>query len=371
MSTISSRFFVEAIDDGSTLHGSLLSTKPLTQAWVSGDTAVPDWRTPANQPTVYVDLVNGTERVAADAGGTWYYNGNEIDFTTDTRFVLVNDYTPSGFSHPVPAIRIVSNLATSQNVNIDSLNYDGSYTLAGAAIGFSVGTFVRITSVTAVGGYGIVYFLNSSIVTQDHQKVYMYGEMYGADGTLMDAGAYSTQWFLNEESIGNGDTIEYDGHTYRHGKIISEDDSLGAAKEIVDNSVVACTFTKISDPSISFTVREEVDDRTDPEQMYIQYSGGDGINAQLHAGQSITFSIWMGKMDDSTPDTSWNTFAFKLLKSDGTEYTDVVTGINNVGQDGWRTYNNPSGSVVTLTFSYNVVKTLFQKYLTVIARASK
>ena len=59
MSTISNRFFIEAIDDGSTLHGSLLSTKPLTQALVSSGAAVPDWTVAANQPIVYVDLING------------------------------------------------------------------------------------------------------------------------------------------------------------------------------------------------------------------------------------------------------------------------------------------------------------------------
>ena len=78
MSTVSNRFYVEAIDDGSTLHGQLLSTKALTQAW-NGSAAIPDWTQAANQPIVFVDLLSGSQKVTPDAGGTWYYNNQEIE----------------------------------------------------------------------------------------------------------------------------------------------------------------------------------------------------------------------------------------------------------------------------------------------------
>lgn len=70
MSTISNKIYVEAIDDGSTLHAQLLSDKPLSQGYTSSG-CVPNWNTAANQPIIYVDLINGSDRVAANSGGTW------------------------------------------------------------------------------------------------------------------------------------------------------------------------------------------------------------------------------------------------------------------------------------------------------------
>ena len=83
MSTVSNRFYVECIDDGATLHGQLLSNKSLTQAW-TGTTAVPNWTTAANQPTIYVDLLDGNTSVEPDSGGTWYYNGVALEFDSTT-----------------------------------------------------------------------------------------------------------------------------------------------------------------------------------------------------------------------------------------------------------------------------------------------
>ena len=56
MSSISNRFFVTALDDGTTLHGNLASDKSLSQAW-SGTSAIPNWTIASEQPTIYLTLM--------------------------------------------------------------------------------------------------------------------------------------------------------------------------------------------------------------------------------------------------------------------------------------------------------------------------
>jgi hypothetical protein len=168
MSTVSNRFYVEAIDDGSTLHGQLLSTKALTQAW-NGSASIPDWTQAANQPIVFVDLLSGTQKVSPDAGGTWYYNNQEITWadssataiSTDGRFQKVNNYPTSG--SPTAAIKIIANIASASNVNTDSISYSGQYTIGGSPIEFNLSTLVKITSASANSVFGFIEFVGSNI----------------------------------------------------------------------------------------------------------------------------------------------------------------------------------------------------------------
>lgn len=380
MSRVSNRFYVEALEDGSTLHGQLLSTHALSQAW-SGTAAVPNWTVAANQPIIYVDLLSGTTKVTPDAGGTWYYNNTEIQWasdsatavSTDGRFQKVSNY-PSG--SPTAAIKIIANLAASDNVNTDTITYVGSYTVGGAPVGFSMTTFVRITSISSTGIFGMIEFIGSNIVTEKNQVVRMYGRLYDASGTEISGTAFSTVWKKDGVTLGNGSSATVDGVTYQNYMQISESD-------ITDNSVVECTFTYVTNvdgtqTTLTFKTFENVDDQTDLEQMYIQYNGGNDTSAALKSGQSITWDIWMGTQDSPAVDTSWDTFYVKLLSSDGTVVTDAITGIPQVVS------SDPSspyygfrqlvwdGSAAHITITYAIVTSAtFGRYLTGIVLAEK
>lgn len=385
MSSVSNRFYVEAIDDGSTLHGQLLSTKALTQAW-TGSAAVPNWMVAGNQPTVYVDLMSGTSKVTPDAGGKWYYNNVEIEWadasetavSTDGRFQKVNNYPTS--ANPTAAIKIIGNLASSSNVNTDSLTYTGSYTLGGSPIGFSVSTFIRITGVSSAGIFGFIEFVGSNIVTEKNQVVTMYARLFGADGNEITATAsgspFSTAWKMNNASIGAGGDVTVNGQTYHNAKQVSE-------SQITDNSIVECDFSYITSidgtsTTLTYTAFENVDDQTDLEQMYIQYNGGNDTSATLKRGGSITWDIWMGAQDDPTVDTSWTQFYVKLLNADGAIVHNNITGIPSEITDssdahyGWRPLTW-DGSAAHITLTYDIVhdSSTFKKYLTGIVLAEK
>jgi hypothetical protein len=385
MSSVSNRFYVEAIDDGSTLHGQLLSTKALTQAW-TGSAAVPNWTDAANQPTVYVDLMSGTSKVTPDAGGKWYYNNVEIEWadasatavSTDGRFQKVNNYPTS--ANPTAAIKIIANLASNSNVNTDSLTYTGSYTLGGSPIGFSVSTFIRITGVSSAGIFGFIEFVGSNIVTEKNQVVTMYARLFSADGNEITATAsgspFSTAWKMNNASIGAGGDVTVNGQTYHNAKQVSE-------SQITDNSIIECDFSYITtidgtSTTLTYTTFENVDDQTDLEQMYIQYNGGNDTSATLKRGGSITWDIWMGAQDDPTVDTSWTQFYVKLLNADGEIVHNNITGIPSEITDssdahyGWRPLTW-DGSAAHITLTYDIVhdSSTFKKYLTGIVLAEK
>ena len=385
MSTISNKIFVEAIDDGSTLHAQLLSDKPLSQGYTANG-CVPNWNTASNRPVIYVDLICGSDRVPANSGGTWMYNGTPIDFSSAPRFELVNNYPPLGYASGVyvPAIRIKANLASNNNVNTDTIGYIGSYTLGGSDVAFSITTFVRITAVMANGILGLIEFVDgSNVITTKGQKKTMRARLYGADGQEIPASNFTTQWYMNDVLLGTGANVTDGGNTYSQAMQVAEDDSLGADKEITDNAIIKCVFTYNTmsggqSATLTDTAFEGIDDQTDPEQMYIQSvvsnggAGQDGGGMTLHKGQSVTFRVWIGTMDDSTPDTAWTDFYIRLHKSDGSVVTANIAGINNVQSTvqsnemyGYRKLDwMAANSWAVITLPYDLVKDSFDKHLT-------
>ena len=155
-------------------------------------------------------------------------------------------------------------------------------------------------------------------------------------------------------------------------------------------AIIGCTFSYSTTvdgqtTTLTYTAYESIDDRTDPEQMYVQTvvsSGGaglDGGGAELHKGQSVEFRFWMGSMTESTPDTAWKNFYARLHKSDGSINLDSISGLNGVestvvGNDmyGYRKLDwSNANSYANITLSYETVKNLFAKYLTGYVKAIK
>ena len=94
MSGISNRFMATAIDDGTTLHGELRSTMPLSQAFANG-AAIPSWTSP-NSPVIYLTLMEGATLVQPTANSIqWAYNGSVISFsqTETTKSIKIGNTT--------------------------------------------------------------------------------------------------------------------------------------------------------------------------------------------------------------------------------------------------------------------------------------
>lgn len=350
MSQISNRFYVSALEDGTTLHGNLVSDKALTQAW-NGSTAVPNWTTASEQPTIYLTLLSGATLVAPASNFKWYYNGTEIS-DDDTRFQkTTKSVTYAGQTVTMPALKIVANLASSSNVDIDMITFKGSYVINETGVEFSCDAQIRISAITANGKLGVINFLNGiSDITEAGQTITMYGKLYGSDGQADDT--VTTKWYLNASS------------TPTSGTAISGQSNAFQVTEgqVVDHATVRCEFYDTSN-NLLYTTYASVDDMQDPEYMYIQYNGNNGNAASLRKGETATFQIWVGTREDAsvlggTSSPAYPIIKVQLLNGSGSVImeTGLATSIPDPdpGSNGWRTLPM-SGGKGTLTPHYDTV----------------
>lgn len=350
MSQISNRFYVTALDDGTTLHGNLASTKPLSQAW-NGTAAVPDWRVAENQPVIYLTLLSGGSLVEPSSSFKWYYEGVEIT-NSDTRFEkTTHAVTYGSVTRNMPALKIKANLASSSNVDIDMIRFSGSYVINETGIDFTCDAQIRITTITANGNLGVINFVDgNSNITEDGQVITMYGVVYNSSGGAINA---TTRWYVNNETTPTaGQTITIGGQTYTNAFQVTEDD-------VVDHATIICEFYDSSNNLLD-TSYASVDDMQDPEFMYIQYNGANGNAVSLRKNESVTFSIWVGRREDPTviggaSSPVFNSIKIKLLDGNGTVITGVISGstIPDESADGYR-HLPMSGGVGTITIPYSV-----------------
>ena len=371
MSTISNKFFIQVLEDGSTLRGQLLSTITPAQSYKDG-TFVPNWATTASsRPLVYLSLQNGAQNITPDAGFTWSYNGTAITFSTTSSTQTIGATSYTGYVDTnmggvffkteyqgMPALGIIGNLASSSNVDIDVIRFDGSKTLSTNPVAFSCQLNVTITQWTSGGYLGILSFPNGNNITYAGQSLTCTAILYNDSGVVSLA-ASDYEWYYE----GSG-TRQGTGQTFT----IQE-------SAVTDYAVIRCDFymTIGSTRTLVYSAYGSVDDQQDPEVMWIKYNGANGNSASLRDGESVTFSICVGTAEDSTPITAWNLYKVKILDSEGqtvtatssSSYTVANDSVMKVSPDanGYRTLSVSSG-VATAKLYYNDVVYLCKKGLT-------
>lgn len=368
MATISSKFFVQVIEDGTTLHGEMRATKSLTQAYKNPG-CIPDWTVAGNQPTVYVTLQNGAAFTVPDATGTWYYNGNALTWTNNLNdeitgilpagtFERLTAYTPpTGYSagEYVPAIRIRKNLASSTNVDIDVIRYDGQKTLTTNPVTFSASLNVTITEWTEGGYIGVIDYLNGICdLDNTNTQVTCQAHLYDGDGNQVLSGV-TYKWFF--EGDASGATPRGTASSF-----------VVSAADVVDYVMVRCEFYVTVDgvPTRVYTAYAGVDDTSDPEYIWITYNGQTGNSASLREGQQVDYKAWVGKADDPTyRDTRFTSFKVKLTDSTGSVITTTgLDGFADPDANGYRTLTfNPTTHEASWYVTYAVVYNAARKGL--------
>lgn len=398
MGMISNRFFVTALDDGTTLHGNLSVNGSLSQAWNAGtNSAVPSWATTGttgtkDQPTLMLSLLNGNVYIGTDSTNVngyissikWYYNNHgqddELTFASTTTTITYPNGSVTGYlstgayegmflKHEssfngvtVPCLRIVKDLASSSNADLDTITFIGKYrtSASGAEIDFQATAQVRIGMVSSTGYWGVINFANGvSNITDQSQTISMTAVLYGSQSDTPVTGA-KTEWLLNG--------------SIKQAKSTVATCSVSGS-EVVDSAVVQCNFyvTTNGVEEMVATAYASIDDMQDNEFMYIQYNGANGNAASLRkGGNPATFTIWIGKNNDPTVDTSFAYFQVKLLNGSGnvimTDY--ISSGIANPDANGWRNLTvDVATHKASLAISYEIV-TANQKNITGLLRAS-
>ena len=401
MSTIGNRFFVTALEDGTTIHGSLTSDKPLSQAYMQGSGgATPDWGQSGtsgtnDSPTITLNLLSGSTQVDANQVGNvkdgqgnpmsfWYYNGREIIFsgasTVDTTGTFVKG---SDSETGLPNLKIVKNLATSNNKDMDIITFKGTYmpTTTASPIPFSASIQIRITEISANGWLGLIYFVGAANITQAGQMIVMYETLYGGAQAGAVTDPYSVKWYVNDVQITNTTPSNNSTYITTSGTYSPHSELHLYETDVVDHATIRCEFIK--DGSTIYNEYVGVDDMQDPEFMYIQYNGENGNAASLRAGEYVKFDIWVGKTNDSNVDEAYNVFKLQLLDGDGNAITTSnllgrydsygvpIDLIPNCDQDSnWRTLLPDEGGKAHVYVQYKTVNDNAKKNLTGLVMAS-
>ena len=331
MGAISSQFCVTAITDGVTIHGSLSSSKSLTQV-LYGNSVIDSWdaRDPKNvSPVLTLTVLKGSEFVSPRTY-TWYYNGTEIE-AGDERFVM-GTTTKNGVT--VPTLKIVRDLASEDNADLDTITIAGQIETNGVMIDFNAGLEVRISRMTSSGYYAGFLTPDGNEITESGQTIRIGVKLF-MNLTEITKNNFTVDWYINYDTkitnnsaangtyYGSSNITEDNGNTTsRHCLFLNEAD-------VTDFTVVRCDF-KV-DGKVVYSALMTVNDAQDPDMLYVMFGTGsiyDGKPASLHSGQSVQFKFWVATSTnhkDTHKNSQYSTYQLMLLKNDGTVITNWIT----------------------------------------------
>lgn len=327
MSSVSNRFFVTAIKDGSTASAVMRCDSSLSQMYnPSSGACVPDWNAAASHPLVWVESdLGGRKKAPESSTSKWYYNGVEILF--DANGMSTNfTQTVGGSTYPVfekttrtasqidwPALRVLRNLASVGNTDQDVLSFEGSLEVSGSQLGFSVSTPVRLSQMSQSGWMGVLK--GDQAITEKNGTATVTAELYNG-GTQKTT--FHTKWY----DEGSGTLLGTANAANRTASFTINESS------ITDYVVLRCDFYESSSSNeVLYSMFWEIDDETDSEKMYIANSAGNNRNsAALRDGESVTFIAWMGTSSDQTAiDSRYTNWKCKIMDSTGSVVKEVKT----------------------------------------------
>lgn len=368
MGYVSNQIFMSAIDDGTTIHGSLVANKSLSQGYnKENGTFSPDWSAGAG-PTIYLTLLDGATPIAPTGWSAetqnavkWYWNNTEITFDSEGYSTNAKSGTHSLFQRTtatwngisMPALKIVYNLALAGALNNDVIRIDGNVEMSGDPIPFSAGVTVQLGEVSSNGYFGGIDFPDGSVILSDDQSIRCVANLYSAGVGVSE---YKCVWKFNGTTVTstnpNDPIYMSSSGTGKTNDIlhVSGDDESG----VLDIATVTCTF-QVKDENDAtqwndvLTITETIDDQGDEQVMYVYYTLGgtsakiNGAPVSLHKGQKVTWDIFIATNIDAEDIKTVKKFEFMPKKANGSamtssDFTSESGSPLNVAEkwsDGW------------------------------------
>ena len=352
---ISNKISISCIDDGTTIHGSLMCDEPLSQGYEKKTgTCTPNWdsSTGGSGPTIYLLLLNG-DSVTQPVSYDWYFNTTLLEFSNNISTGTYAGYFQKTTKNDMPALKILKNLARSGNLNDDIIQIRGNVEVSGQPVGFSSGVTIQIGELNSNGYWGVINFDGKSYMESDADVVTMWSNLYAGSEVSGGSGGWTCEWDFN------GVYQDYQNH-HTSGQYPYVNQWTGTPKAnynmmqikgtdnggVLDIATVTCRFyvpaESGSGTTLVFTASVTVDDISDEEYMYIFFTVDDGAGqtqndgspVSLHQGQVVHFTCYVAKENDSSEsaiDTSFTHFYIQPRKADGTLPASNPKPINDTG----------------------------------------
>lgn len=311
MTNVSGSGFIGMIIDGDSAQGNIRATKPLVQMYQK-DTGkcVPDWSVAANQPIIYPVMRSGNENVIkpiVSGSEKWYYNNTMVTFNASGLSTApaavagkLQTTTYNNGSVNVPALKITGNLASSSNMDADTIRMDGEVEASGHNLAYTSEISLSISEFSNSAYYGFLYPSDGGIIDGDTATVKVTQELYKG-GSLVPQSSYSVKWYKMPSTTA--------WSTANSVSLVANDiDSKLSVKAefIIGGEVIASAICEVSD-------------ETDPLFLAVNFSGptmltSSGTTSEVTATCKV-------KKTGTGEDVSGFTFSTTFTKSDGTAFT--------------------------------------------------
>ena len=347
MGYVSNQIFMSAIDDGTTIHGSLVANKSLSQGYNKDNGRfTPDWSEGAG-PTIYLTLLDGATPIvptgwsaATQNAVRWDWNNTTLTFdengystnakSTDGHSLFQRTtYTWSGIT--MPALKIVYDLALAGSLNNDIIRIQGYVEMSGDPIPFSAAVTVQLGEISSNGYFGGIDFPDGSVILSDDQTIRCVANLYSAGEPVSE---YRCSWKFNGDAVTstnpNDNIYMSSSGSGKTNNIlhVSGDDQGG----VFDIATVTCTFQAKDENDATkwvdvLTLTETIDDQGDEELMYVYYTLGgtsakiNGAPVSLHKGQKVTWDIFIATNTDAEDIKTVKKFEFMPKKANGSAMT--------------------------------------------------
>jgi len=351
MGTISSQFCITSIVDGMTIHGSLWSDKSLTQYMDAEGAAVPKWDTNTG-PTIWLTVLKGIQEVSP-IDYTWYYNGQEITDDPAWAAMFVRREQAGEHGVVVPTLKIIRDLATPGNRDLDVITLKGRIESNGTPVEFSASIEVRICALSGSGYGAVFHFPDGGAINDAGEHIRIVAGLVKDISELTadfpgQAGQYTVEWYVNYDEQVTQSSQQAAASYYGKSKASPGDASWKPCLwlyegDVTDKTVVRCVFKDL-EGNVLYWDTVEVDDEQDPDQLYIMYDTDtvdDGSPVSLHRGQTVNLKFWVATGDDHknlVKNGRYTTYKAMLLKADGSALTQ--------GTGGWVTLREEGDTIV-------------------------
>jgi len=194
MSVVSGVISFTRVLDGDVINSHLFVTKPPIQRLKEGtDTPLPDWTITDNQPVIYPRVASQSKgkRIPITTGSEkWLYNGVAIDFTSDTRFKKVT-HDDGGVS--VPALKIVENLASIDNLDTDVITFEAKTKISGVDYEVRATLEIRLEEMVGEPYDGFIEVTEGGVIDDNTPEVTATAILYKGGAVITEGVTY--KWY--------------------------------------------------------------------------------------------------------------------------------------------------------------------------------